>query len=131
MSGRKLLGWGAFILFVVAASTSAFSDEQQATALPGGDLTRDLKDKIVLLEVNRSSAVESDSDTVLLKDVRLTELGNRHFILGIGYSAPDDINYWYEDMLIGVPCDSILRFSAMTPEQCAKFMKKWKDQVQE
>ncbi len=131
MSSRTFLFALVLVLFEVITPPAIVRGEQDIAAVPDDALANDFKGKIVLLEVNRSSAVESDSDTVLLQNVRVTKLGDRQFLVGIGYTPNDDKEYWYKDMLVGVPCDSILRFSAMTPAQCEAFMKRWREQLQE
>jgi hypothetical protein len=131
MTRRILLYSAACILLIVTSTFTAVQGGQVASPAVGNDLAAELKDKIVLLEVNRSSVLETKSGTMLLQMVRITKLGNRDFLVGVGYSPEDDNNYWYKDMLVGVPCESILRFNAMTPAQCAQFMKQWKEQVEE
>ena len=77
--------------------------------------------------MNRSNALESKSGSVVLANVRVTKLGNRDFIIGDGYAPDSDDDSWYKDMLVGVPCESILRFHAMTQKQFAEYMKRWKE----
>lgn len=131
MTRRTLLYSAACILLIVAATFTVVQGGQVATPPVSDDLATEIKDKIVLLEINRSSVLETKSGTMLLQKVRITKLGNRDFLVGVGYSPEADNDYWYKDMLVGVPCESILRFNAMTPAQCAQFMKQWKDQVEE
>jgi hypothetical protein len=91
------------------------------------DLATEFKDKIVLLEVNRSTALETKSGSVVLVKLRITKLGTRDFVVGTGYAPEEGDATWYKDVLVGVPCESILRFHAMTPKQFADYMKTWKD----
>jgi hypothetical protein len=120
----------AFALLLLSAANFAERTSLRADDHPtsiDANLTAEFKDKIVLLEVNRSSAVETKSSTVLLEKLHVTKLGNRDFLIGTGYAPENNDEYWYKDMTVGIPCDSIVRFHAMTPKQFVEFMKKWKD----
>jgi hypothetical protein len=110
----------------LAEAEQVASDSPAASSAAAKDILTDFKDKIVLFEVNRSNALESKSGSVVLAHVRITKVGNRDFIIGDGY-AEDAEDTWYKDMTVGVPCDAILRFHAMTPSQFKKYMKMWKE----
>jgi hypothetical protein len=122
---------------VLLALTLAYSQiptvrgEETSPATPDHDLALEFKDKIVLFEIDRSSALETDSGTVILHKVRITKLGNRDFIIGDGYAPADNDDSWYKDLLVGVPCDSVIRFHAMSPDQFTEYMKLWKDRTEE
>jgi hypothetical protein len=117
------------VLIIVTALSAKAGGEQDIPAMPDDGLNRLLNDKVVLLEVNESKGLESESDSVLLHKVRLLKIGSRDFFVGVGYAPQEDEDYWYRDMEVGVPCDNVMKFSAMTPAQCDAFLKKWKEQL--
>jgi hypothetical protein len=117
--------WLAMLLLATIL-TSCGNLQAEDSKKSSDDLAAEFKDKIVMLEVNRSSAIEAKTGTVVLVKMRITKLGNRDFVVGTGY-APDDDDSWYKDVVVGVPCESIVRFHAMTQKQFADYMKKWKD----
>jgi len=115
MTRRTLLCSTACVALALAIThvrSATVRGEQDAAATLNADIAAELKDKILLLEVNRSSVLESKSGTVLLHKVRIVKLGSRDFVIGDGYALEND-DFWYKDMLVGVPCESIIRFQAM------------------
>jgi hypothetical protein len=125
------IGCVALAFAVVYAQSPAVGDETNPPATPNNELALSFKDKIVLFEIDRSSALETDSGSVILHKVRITKLGNRDFIIGDGYSPEDSEDSWYKGLLVGVPCDSVIRFHAMTPNQFTEYMKLWKDRQED
>jgi hypothetical protein len=87
------------------------------------------KDKIVLIEVN--SADSDQGNSVVVDHARVVKVGARDFIIGDGFATKESEDAWYEDMLVGVPCESIARFHAMTPERFEEYMKMWKERADE
>jgi hypothetical protein len=131
---NPLFKFGACLLIAVTATTIGFGEEEHehdTTVTPTNDLMSDFKDKIVLLEVNRSSVLENKSSTVMMQNVRIVKFGSRDFIVGTGYAPDDDEDYWNKDMFVGVPCESIVRFHAMTPTQFNVFLKKWREHAED
>jgi hypothetical protein len=129
MVRRTLISRGGrkAIFLIAAIILQCASARCESARTPADDLAAEFKDKVVLLEVNRSNALETKSGSVVLVKLRITKLGNRDFIIGTGYSTDDTDDAWYKDVLVGVPCESILRFHAMTPKQFAEYTKRWKE----
>ncbi len=130
---RRILYCGAaFIALVFSLSSISQSQvtqiEQKSPALSEISLAADFNDKIVLLEVNRSAtAFETESGSLCIAKVRFAKFGNRDFIVGLGYELEGDSDSWYKDMMVGVPCESVVRFIAMREDQIAEYVKKWKE----
>lgn len=100
----------------------AATGEDSSAVVPEENLAEEFRGKTVMLEVNRSSVLESKSGSVVITEARFRKLGDRYFILGTGYGAEDDPDWWYKDMLVGVPWESVIRFHAMTTEQFDQYM---------
>ncbi|HEX6962903.1 MAG TPA: hypothetical protein VF175_13620 [Lacipirellula sp.] len=113
------------VLTLVIAATPAACAEASA-GQDDFDFAGELKGKIVLLEVNRSNAVENDSFSALISDARITQISGRYFIFGKGYGKHGS-QVSTEGMLLGVPWDSVLRIQVMTEKQLDKYMEQWKD----
>jgi len=126
------IGCAAVSVVFLTVSNAAVKGESSSTAPAASaenEIVGDFKDKIVLFEVNRGSTLESKSGSVVLHKVHITKLGTRSFIIGEGYAPKDDErdDYWEKGMTVGVPCESVIRFQAMTPDQFNDYVKKWKD----
>jgi hypothetical protein len=118
---------GLLAVLAFAVIVPNFPAQAETPQAAHNDLAAEFKDKVVLFEVNRSNAtLETKSGTVVLVKIKITKLGNRDFVVGTGYD-PDGDDSWYKDMTVGVPCENILRFHAMTPKQFTEYMKRWKD----
>jgi hypothetical protein len=117
-------------MIVVAFVCRRASSEPKAADPPGTDITAQFKDKILLLEVNRSNALETKSNSVVIDKVRLTSIAGRYFVLGSGVAPDDGESTWYKDVLVGVPWESVVRFHAMTKEQFADYVKLWKEHAE-
>jgi hypothetical protein len=125
------LGARLFIItsLLILSATSSFAEpiDEGDSKQRVDELAAEFQGNIVMLEVNRSSAMESKSSNVVISDARIHKVGDRYFVLGKGY-VPDESEYtWYKGVTIGVPWDSVLRFSAMTPDQFAEYAKQWKE----
>jgi hypothetical protein len=119
---------GLVSLLAFAIIVPKFVAQAETPQAARDDLAADFKDKVVLLEVNRSNAtLETKSGTVVLVKIKITKLGDRYFLMGTGYDPDDSDESWYKDMTVGVPCENILRFHAMTPKQFTDYMKRWKE----
>ena len=108
------------------ARADSASDQVRA-ANADDDLTSEFRDKIVMVEVNRSSAMESKSSSVTIQNARFSKVGGRYFIVGNSYVSDDSDYTRYKDVIIGVPWDNVLRYQAFTPDQFAEYVKQWKE----
>jgi hypothetical protein len=86
------------------------------------------KDQIVVLEF---SAADAAGDSVVLANARIAKLGQREFVVGDGYAPEESDEDWYAGMLMGVPCDGIVRFESMTPERYKEYLKMMKEHANE
>ena len=118
------------LLFAYFNSGTVQGQQKNAAASAAPDNDDIFKDKILLLEVMPSDA-EGSSNSVVIDNARTTKLGSRDFLVGDGYAPEGSDDAWYDDMLVGVPCENIVRFQSMTPERFKEYMKMWKDHEKE
>jgi hypothetical protein len=86
---------------------------------------------ILLLEVDESNAVESDSSTVIIEKARLLKVGGRHFIIGQTYTQGVPESYGAQSVAgatRGIPWDRVVGFYAMPPKDFEVFVKEWLDE---
>ncbi len=125
---HKIFGFLAIVCFgVLVISMRGFAPAETTAPIQSDDIAFEFKEKIVLLEVDRSSSIESKSGSVLMEKVRVCKLGTRDFVIGIGYASKDEDDLWYQGMVVGVPCDSVLRFQVMTQDQFKDFETKFEE----
>lgn len=89
--------------------------------------THDFSGKVVMLEVDRSIAVESKSSSLVLKDPIVTKIGDRYFIRGLGHAPASHADSWYHGVEVGVAWDSVARFYAMPPEKFEEYAAQWNE----
>jgi hypothetical protein len=119
------------ILFAYFNSSTVQGQQKNSNAVAAASDNDDIfKDKILLLEVMPSDA-EGSSNSVVIDNARTAKLGSRDFVVGDGYAPEGSDDAWYDDMLVGVPCENIVRFQSMTPERFKEYMKMWKDHEKE
>ena len=80
--------------------------------------------KIIFLTIDKSSALTSDDDSVVISDAKIEKIGDRYFVVGSGYGGKRS---WYDGMSIGIAWTTVTRFAAMTPEQFEKMSERWGD----
>ena len=124
MAGCAVLG-----AVLLADPNATVKGDSSPSASQNDETVPDFQDKVVLFEVNRGSTLESKSGSVVLQKVHIRKLGTRSFIIGEGYAPKDDEHgdYWEKGLTVGVPCESLIRFQAMTPDQFNDYTKKWKE----
>jgi hypothetical protein len=103
--------------------------ESKESSAPAADedLLSEFQDKIVMIEVNRSSAMETKSTTVVVQNAHINKIGGRYFVHGTAYVTEDSDYQWYKDVIVGVPWDNIVRYQAFTTEQYTEYLKQWKE----
>jgi len=122
IAGLALVLLTAYSFSAVDGGNPGPSDDKQA------DIRGDFKDKVVLIEVAESNALESKSHSVVLQNANIRKLGNCDFLLGDSYVLENDEGGdWYKDTAIGIPCDHIVRFQIMSPSRYKDYIKLWKD----
>jgi hypothetical protein len=123
------IGCAILAAFFLVAPNAVVKGDSSPSVTQSDETVPDFKDKIVLFEVNRGSTLETKSGSVVLQKVHIRKLGTRSFIIGEGYAPKEDEHgdYWEKGLTVGVPCESLIRFQAMTPDQFSDYIKKWKE----
>ena len=104
----------AAISFAVSAEKSNPGESLGTDVNP---LAEQLVGNTIWVEIDESTSVEKDSDTMNFTDASIERIGDRYFIVGKGYKGSDADGGWYHDTVIGFPWERVLRFQIMTPEQ--------------
>jgi hypothetical protein len=127
-----------FLCLVACLLLAVFIAYSQSTAVHGeaaarpadADAVEDIfKDNIVLLEFDLP-ATDGGTDSAVLSDARVVKIGTREFIVGEGYAPEESDEVWFADMTLGVPCEGVLRFQAMTPERYKEYLKTFKEHAE-
>jgi thymidylate kinase len=89
----------------------------------------DFKGKVVVLVVDRSSALEKKVDTGYISDAVIQKIGDRYFISGAAYSWKDDTDKapsrdWRRGSQVGVAWDSVKAFYLYSPKRMEEMIKK-------
>src|SRR3954465_443369 len=115
---RNHLAVWAPILMLFAASVlpthAAENETKKQSAI-------NFKGKVLLLIIDRSSALEKKSDTEYLSDAVVQKLGDRYFITGTAYSWKDeatkDRHDWRKGSQIGVAWEKVQQYYVFSPER--------------
>jgi hypothetical protein len=133
---KTALAWGATAALLINCATMVRSSSAQPSE-PSTDVAGHedyWAKKIVLLEVDESSAVENDTSSVWLIDVKLVEIGGRFFLVGVTY-VPENVGYKaYEtmrDVTQGIAWDDVKAFRAFTKDQFETYLKHFDDDAEE
>jgi|tagenome__1003787_1003787.scaffolds.fasta_scaffold20522624_2 hypothetical protein len=116
----------AAILLAVFADCGLPTHAAEKDAKEQSSLT--FKGKVLLLIIDRSSALEKKSDTEYLSDAVVQKLGDRYFITGAAYSWKDDAakdrHDWRKGSQIGVAWEKVQQYYVFSPERMDEIMKK-------
>ncbi len=107
-------------LVMLASNITAEEPAASATEFPS---TGVFEEKIIFLTVEKSSALTSENNTVVISEARIEKIGDRYFIVGIGHGGKSGA--WYSDMPVGIAWNNVTRFAAMTSEQFEKMSDYW------
>src|SRR5262249_33670467 len=81
--------------------------------------------KVVLLRVDKSTSVESKSESLVIKSPHILTLGNRHFIHGQPYVKKDDpTENWFAEGEIGCAWETVREYWVFTPDAYDKYEEK-------
>ncbi len=83
--------------------------------------------KYLLLQVDRSNSLETKTETALLWDAKLLELGGRFFLVGTSVERPDDEENresWHAETT-GISWSRIAKFRALSEEQFEEYKTIW------
>jgi hypothetical protein len=124
MSRNYLAIAGCILSLFAACLSSAASPEKDANE----QSSVSFKGKVVLLIIDRSSALEKKSDTEYISDAVIQKLGDRYFITGAAYSWKDDTakdrHDWRKNSQIGVAWEKVQQYYVFSPERMEEIMKK-------
>lgn len=115
IAAMVLIGAYAYSLFAEEASHKSPSSEP------------DFSDKIVVVIIDQSSAVERRQNTEILDHAVMSQIGGRHFIVGNAYSPSDVPPNWRTGSQVGVAWEKVHMYYAYTPEQFKNYSKKWSE----
>jgi len=89
------------------------------------ELSESFRGKILMLEIDRSSALESRSGHAVLKEARILLIGDRYFLHGTGHAPAEYKQSWYNDTFVGISWESVSRYYVMTYEQFEEYTKQY------
>ncbi|HEX3599511.1 MAG TPA: hypothetical protein VHU84_05175 [Lacipirellulaceae bacterium] len=87
----------------------------------------DFSGKIVVVIIDRSSAVERREDTEVIENASMVQVGNRPFIIGKAYSPEGVEANWRTGSDVGVAWEKVQVYYAYTPEQFKNYAKRWSE----
>jgi hypothetical protein len=111
-----------FILAIVCYSLSARETPHKADATEP-----DFTGKIVVVIIDRSSAVERREDTEVIENASMVQIGKRPFIIGKAYSPEGVEANWRTGSDVGVAWEKVQVYYAYTPEQFKNYAKRWSE----
>jgi hypothetical protein len=118
----------AFVLLTAYSFSAVDIGKPDPSDVKEDDIRGDWKDKVVLIQVAESNALESKSHSAVLQNAKVRKLGNCDFLLGDSYVLEgDESGEWYKDTAMGIPCDHIVRFQIMSESRYKDYIKLWKD----
>jgi len=106
------------------SALAAASDDLDNPASPPSPI---FAGKIVVLIVDQSNALEQRSDSEVLTDAVVREIGNRFFITGTAYSPPEVEANWRTGAEVGIAWEKVKTYYAYPPEQFKNYAKMWTD----
>src|SRR5436305_82318 len=76
----------------------------------------DFSNKIVVVIIDQSSAVERRQNTEVLEHATMSQIGGRYFIVGNAYSPSDLSTNWRTGSQVGVAWEKVHMYYAYSPE---------------
>ncbi len=89
------------------------------------DISEAFRGKIVMIEIDRSSALESKSNHAVLKDAQVLLIGDRYFIQGKGHTPKGYEGSWYKNAVVGISWSDVTRYYVMTLEQFEEYSEQY------
>lgn len=122
---RNLITVAGCVITLLLASTFATQAADDSTK---DETVAAFKDKILMLVVDRSNALEKKTETEYISDAAIQKIGNRFFVTGTAYSfknvAGKELPYdWRRGSQVGVAWDTVRAYYAYSPEGLEEMMK--------
>jgi hypothetical protein len=122
MTRQSLFGIGALLMIIAIGSLSSAEDKHGDQ---DDDSATNFAGKIVMVIVDRSSALEQDKTSEIFTNAAIRKIGDRYFITGTAYPRPNAENDWRGGAEAGVVWEHVHQYYAYTPEQFKKLEASW------
>ena len=123
---KAVVTLGAIALLVTTFNLFSNPSQAENTTSPQSISNDIFEGKIVVVTVDRSSALESKSSSRSMTDAKVVEIGRRFYIIGTAY-VPDDSNFehyeYMQGVSIGIVWEEVSEFRAFTEEQFGVYMR--------
>jgi hypothetical protein len=107
---------GALPIANIVAAGKENSDVSETAAF-------DSTGKIMVLLVDRSSALEQKQDSEVIENAKILTIGGRLFIVGTAYENPNDEHDWRKGAEIGIAWEEVTSFYLYSRKQFQNYAK--------
>ena len=113
-------------LVTVVAVAVVAEEENESLPTEASELIQ-FNGKIMILSVDKSSALEKGSQSSSLAEARLIEIGDRYFIVGKLHAPKEYLkDYPHVGAVVGYPWENVESFLLMDPEQYDDYVEAYR-----